>query len=395
MVPTDTALQAETAGRREKFAVLLQRCGLPAAIISSEANFAYLTGYLTPSWANGSRPMALVMLADGSCTAVLSAAEAERLVEVAPDIDVEPYLQPAVLHDDRHSSVDFAHAALDSVLACLDRRGMDRLGAELAPFATPTLSASLIDHACRELRATAEDIAAALIVQRSRKSASEVDRLRSAGTMLGSVFDEFARHAIAGATERELAAALSGLAASAGADRVGYAVVAASPSGSLLGRPRREIWRAGSILHVDVGLVVDGYWADFCRELVSDTPPSAAAQAFERIVAAVRAGREAAHAGALACDVARAIAAALPVPDERHMFGRLGHGIGLELAEPPSLHISDETPLMPGMTLCIEPAAWFDGVGQLVAEEMVLVRDGEPELLSPETSPKLLEVERS
>ena len=43
------------------------------------------------------------------------------------------------------------------------------------------------------------------------------------------------------------------------------------------------------------------------------------------------------------------------------------------------------------MTLCVEPSAWFDGVGHLVAEEMVAVTANGAELLSP-AFPEQLEV---
>jgi Xaa-Pro aminopeptidase len=364
---------------------------MSAAIVSSEANFAYLTGYLTPSWVNGTRPIALVVAADGSCTAVLSSAEADRLAAVAPDIELVPYLQPVVRREDGYASVDFSQAALEGVMAPLRRPGVTRVGVELGPFASPTLAPQLVFRACAELGAEAEDIAIALIAQRRRKSASEVERIRTAGRTLGALFDRFAAVARPGSTEREIAATLTSLAAEERADRVGYAVVAADALGPLLGRPRDVAWKAESILHIDVGLVVDGYWADFCREFVCTEPTASARRAYERIRAAGQAGFEAARAGALASDVARAIAAELPAASSE-LFGRFGHGIGLELAEPPSLHLADDTPLEPGMTLCIEPAAQFDGLGQLVGEEMLLVRDGQPELLSPRMPSELIEI---
>lgn len=81
-------------------------------------------------------------------------------------------------------------------------------------------------------------------------------------------------------------------------------------------------------------------------------------------------------------DVAAAVADELPA-DGARAFGRLGHGVGLEIAEPPSLHPADPTVLEPGMTLCVEPTSGFGDAGNLVGEEMVVVTEDGGELLSP------------
>ncbi len=149
-----------------------------------------------------------------------------------------------------------------------------------------------------------------------------------------------------------------------------------------MGPPGERMWRDGELLMVDVGLVVDGYWADFCRHFAAGYVTADQSAAYAQVVAAVDAGRTTARAGAVASTVAAAIADVLPV-DGEHGFGRLGHGIGLDLTEPPSLHHDDHTALEPGMTLCIEPAAWFEGVGHVVAEEMIAVTSSGAEVLSP------------
>ena len=69
--------------------------------------------------------------------------------------------------------------------------------------------------------------------------------------------------------------------------------------------------------------------------------------------------------------------------DGETIYSRVGHGLGLEMPEPPSLSPSDPTALRSGEVLCIEPNLDIDGVGWFVSEEELVVRDGGFELLSP------------
>ena len=72
-------------------------------------------------------------------------------------------------------------------------------------------------------------------------------------------------------------------------------------------------------------------------------------------------------------------------------FGRFGHGIGLHVPEPPSLHADDTTPLEPGFTLCIEPAVEHDGLNFVAEEEHVVTETGF-ERLTPRAPDEILVV---
>jgi Xaa-Pro aminopeptidase len=105
--------------------------------------------------------------------------------------------------------------------------------------------------------------------------------------------------------------------------------------------------------------------------------------AYRLLIEAHVAGIEAARPGSTAGDVTRAMQAVLEREStSASSMGRMGHGIGLEVPEPPSLHVTAETALTPGMVLCIEPNFHAEGVGSMVAEDMIVIRDDEPEFLS-------------
>jgi Xaa-Pro aminopeptidase len=67
----------------------------------------------------------------------------------------------------------------------------------------------------------------------------------------------------------------------------------------------------------------------------------------------------------------------------------MGHGLGLQLTEGHSNRPGDTTVLRPGMVLTLEPGMCFAPGRLMVHEEDLVVREGEPELLTPRAPPEL------
>lgn len=72
----------------------------------------------------------------------------------------------------------------------------------------------------------------------------------------------------------------------------------------------------------------------------------------------------------------------LKVKAVRAQFGRIGHGIGVDQCEPPSIHTRNRLLMKPGMALCIEPNFYLPGVGSFIGEEQVIVTERGYELIS-------------
>ena len=90
-------------------------------------------------------------------------------------------------------------------------------------------------------------------------------------------------------------------------------------------------------------------------------------------------------------DLGRAIGAALGLPPGSVGFGRFGHGIGLYMPEPPSLHPADPTALDDGVVLCVEPA-YLGPTGNYVVEEEHVIVHGRLSRISPPAPRSLIEV---
>jgi Xaa-Pro dipeptidase len=139
---------------------------------------------------------------------------------------------------------------------------------------------------------------------------------------------------------------------------------------------RRPIPEGTSVMF-DFGGVVDGYASDFGRTIYCGDPPRDYLEAYEVMLAAQEAGREAARAGTPAHEVN----AACRRPIEEAGLGayfrhRMGHCIGMDVHERPFISSEDETPLRAGMTFTDEPSLIVPGRYSLRIEDILVCEEG-------------------
>jgi Xaa-Pro aminopeptidase len=144
----------------------------------------------------------------------------------------------------------------------------------------------------------------------------------------------------------------------------------------------REI-RRGELVIVDMGAIVDGYCSDCTRTFATGEPGDDARQAYELVREAQSAGLKAVRAGAggKAVDaVAREMIAAAGHGDD---FGHgLGHGVGIEVHEPPRLAKTSDDELVAGDVVTVEPGVYVSGRFGVRIEDLVSVEDGGCRILS-------------
>lgn len=223
---------------------------------------------------------------------------------------------------------------------------------------------------------------------RMRKTPDEVEQLRRVATIAGRAFDRVRAGLRPGLRERDVAFLLEQAFRELGADGPSFeTIVAAGERGALPhGRASDRVLERNDLVVIDFGAVAGGYNSDTTRTVVIGEPNAEQ----RRIIDAVREAQTASLSlmrPGIAADAidrkAREVATSLA---GENAFGHgLGHGIGLMVHERPYLSPSDKTRLEPGMVITNEPGVYVPGWGGVRLEEMVLITDTEPEVISPAT----------
>jgi Xaa-Pro dipeptidase len=161
-------------------------------------------------------------------------------------------------------------------------------------------------------------------------------------------------------------------------------VLAGAKSALPHGSPDGTRLAEGDLVIVDIGASYQGYCSDITRTFVAGGKPRDRHRiVFDVVREAQAAGVRAAVAGATGAEVDRAARSVIEAAGLGESFvHRTGHGLGLEVHEPPSLHAAAGEPLPAGAVATVEPGVYLPGFGGIRIEDDVVVRAGEPEVLT-------------
>ena len=226
------------------------------------------------------------------------------------------------------------------------------------------------------------DVGSAVAELRRRKSSLEIAALRSACGLTDRMLDEARAAAREGATETEVAARATGVALAAGGDAAFETTVIAGVDEPIpIRRPTNRVLRAGDTVMVDLGAEVDGYQGDASRTFVLGRPSAEQRRAWDVVRRAYEAAVEIARPG-VPCRELHRVSSTIIEDAGFSLAHRIGHGIGLATSfEWPSLD-TEEAPLEPGVTICIEPGVYAPGAGNMKLEDDVLITETGCELLT-------------
>jgi Xaa-Pro aminopeptidase len=222
---------------------------------------------------------------------------------------------------------------------------------------------------------------------RAVKDEAELDLLRRAAGVVDTAVSRLAAEELRpGRTEAELAAAAAAFMREAGGEAPAFDPTVLTGANSALphGVSDGTEVAEGDLVIVDIGASVGGYCADITRTFVAGAEPdSRQRELFEVVREAREAGVYAAAAGALCRDVDRSARAVIEAAGLGQYFvHRTGHGLGLEVHEPPYLTSTSQEPLEEGMVVTVEPGVYVEGYGGVRIEDDVVVRAGGPEILT-------------
>ena len=134
---------------------------------------------------------------------------------------------------------------------------------------------------------------------------------------------------------------------------------------------------------IDTGCRLDGYPSDMTRCGWFGTPDPEFLHVASIVERAVQAAVETARPGARACDVDRAARGVIAAAGYGDRFlHRTGHGLGIDIHEPPYITATSETVLQTGNVFSIEPGIYLEGRFGVRLEDIVVVEDGGADILS-------------
>ena len=216
---------------------------------------------------------------------------------------------------------------------------------------------------------------------RLSKTAAEQERIRRAGEMVSLGIDAALELARPGMTELELKREIENVLWTNGAESVDFVLVQAGAN-SAIGHHRagETEFRKGEPVLIDIAARLDGYFADITQQVFLGSPSTEYTETYELVAAAQEEGVRAALSGATAGDVDRATMRVIEAAGFAELTGpRTGHGIGLDVHEPPSVIEGDETQLVPGAVITVEPTINMAGKFGIRIEDTVIVTDGDPQ----------------
>jgi Xaa-Pro aminopeptidase len=211
---------------------------------------------------------------------------------------------------------------------------------------------------------------------RWRKEPEEIERLEQAQAIADEAFQAVTAKLVDGITEREAALELDTFMRRAGADGLAFETIvafgesAAEPHHTPTDRPLS----GGELVKIDFGCVVGGYHSDMTRTVAFGEPPARMREVYQIVRRAQQAGVDAVRSGASGNEVDRVARELIRHAGygDQYKHG-LGHGVGLEIHEGPSLRPESEDVLPEGAVVTVEPGIYLDGVGGVRIEDMVEV----------------------
>jgi Xaa-Pro aminopeptidase len=228
------------------------------------------------------------------------------------------------------------------------------------------------------------DIESDIKALRMIKTPEEQEGVRAAERLNVEIWNDAQGLFRAGMTEKDMARTIKRLMIERGDGEAFETIVCVGANAAECHhRPDDTVWNGREPVLVDMGVKLDGYCSDLTRNMV----PKSVRGLYRRVyalveeanraaIAAVKPGMTAAKLDKVARDIIK-----------KGGFGRcfghsLGHGVGYEIHEAPTVSAKSTAVIEPGMIFTVEPGIYLEGNLGVRIEDMVLVTEDGCEVLS-------------
>jgi Xaa-Pro aminopeptidase len=225
---------------------------------------------------------------------------------------------------------------------------------------------------------------------RATKEPEEIAAIQAAIALGDAAFEYVAQRVEPGWTEKQLAWEIEKYVREHGGDGSAFApIVAGGPWGAMAhARPRDRALEGGEGIVIDMGAQLDGYMSDLTRTIYLGKPDDQFKRVYDIVLAAQQTAIELIESGMTGEEAHLLAHKVIEEAGHGDDFGHgLGHGLGLQAHEKPRVGKASTEVLADGMVFTVEPGIYLIGWGGVRIEDVVVLEDGRPRVLSH--APKL------
>lgn len=334
-----------------------------AVLITDPKHVYYLTGFACDPH---ERFLGIVFTPDHEPTLIVPALDADKAREVS-----------SISHIVTHSDTDNPYVILKQHLPDqLNSLAMEKAHMSVSNF-----------EALKQAVPAQQFADAGPLLQSMRviKSADEISRLKDAIVCIETVLDNVVKRIKVGMVEIEVVAELEYEMKKQGAEGPSFSTMVLSGPNAALphGIPGRRRIQEGELLLFDLGVYLNGYASDITRTFAIGEVDKETERIYHTVLAANEAAIAATKPGAAFGSLDQTARQVITDAGYGEYFThRLGHGLGIDVHEYPSVHGQNTDILKPGMVFTIEPGIYVPGKAGVRIEDDVVVTEQGVEVLT-------------
>ena len=375
ILPERGFAKAEFEQRLIRAQKIMKSYKLDGLLLTSPQNIRYFTGYDSQFWESPTRPWFVVVPSSGKPIGIVpEIGESEFKKTWLDDIKSWPSPRP----DDE--GISLVKSTLDDL-----QKIYGQIGAEFGKEMAIRMPVRDLLKLKEIIKTNIVDGSDAIWDMRMIKTNNEIERIKFICSIASDAYNSLPAKLAIGDTERAAVNKLKIDILNRGADNVPFMPGISGPGGvsQIVCGPSDRILENGDILFIDTGSTFDGYFCDFDRNFAFGSVSSDVERVNEVLWQATEAGIKAAVPGATTLDVFNAMNKIIEDGGAiGNNVGRLGHGLGLQLTEPPSHRPEEKTIIKENMVLTIEPGMEYKKDKMLVHEENIVIHKDSAELIT-------------
>ena len=354
---------------------IMHRYELDGILLTTPQNIRYFTGYDSQFWESPTRPWFVIVPLSGKPIAIVPEIGASEFNKTWLD-EIKTWPSPRP----EDEGISLLKSNLENLKKTFGQIGLE-LGSEIA-LRMPVRDFIKLKEIVNTNLVDGSD---AIWDMRMIKTNEEIKKIKFICSIASDAYNALPSTLSIGNTEREAVHKLKMDILNRGADSVPFMPGISGQGGvpQIVCGPTDRILDDGDILFIDTGSTFDGYFCDFDRNYAFGRVASDVEKVYQILWQATEIGIKTAIPGATTNDIFNAMNKVIQDGGTiGNNVGRLGHGLGLQLTEPPSHRLGEKTVIKENMVLTIEPAMEYAPGKMIVHEENIIIQQDGAELIT-------------